>query len=197
MILGISSKKQGGKTTTIDHLKKQLMSDYAVHCFADSLKIVVVQCFIPAGTKPKGMSSIDWVEHNKDFVVPALGMNVRQLLQFFGTDIVRGIWSEAWVNAWKNRVLDSKSAKYVLVGDVRFPNEVQAIQSIGGKVIRLTRAPHPEDAHASETELDGWGVKDESNPVGFDAIVDNANKTIEQTNKIVWDMVFKGGWVNL
>lgn len=191
MILGFSGKKQSGKTTAIEDLKKRLYDSYAVHNFADSLKIMVVQTLVPAGMKPANLSSIDWVETNKDTLLPC-GMTVRQALQFVGTDVFRTLWPDVWINAWKNRLpafTGPKAVKWLLVADIRFLNEVQAIKDIGGHVIRLTRAPYNDD-HASETELDHV-------PEGtFDVVLDNNGMSIDQQNKAVWDIVFNSGWLN-
>ena len=60
--------------------------------------------------------------------------------------------------------------------DVRFPNEAKAIKKAGGKVIRFTRSPH-DDVHASETALQDYD--------GFDCVIDNANMSIDETNKAI------------
>jgi hypothetical protein len=200
IFLSLSGKKQAGKSTVIDFLKKQLMSDYAVVNFADALKIVVVQCFVPAGTVPKGVSSIAWAEDHKDFFLSNVNITVRAMLQFFGTEIMRGIWSETWINAWKNRIQQTaasqKFLKYILVSDVRFMNEVDAVRALGGRIIRLTRNPHPDDGHSSETELDGYEIAEVGRPSVFDAVVDNSNLTIDQTNQKIWKIIDKEGWLD-
>src|SRR5690606_25312219 len=45
----------------------------------------------------------------------------------------------------------------VVVPDVRYPNEVDAIRRAGGTVIQVVRPGRPDDGdrHASETALDG------------------------------------------
>ena len=44
----------------------------------------------------------------------------------------------------------------VCITDVRFPNEVELIHSLGGKVIRIDRdGCQPVNGHASETAVDG------------------------------------------
>lgn len=198
MILGISGRKGSGKTTIIDFLKDRLINEYEIHNFADSLKIIVGKLFVPYGTIIKGMDTKDWIEQNKNTVLSDLNVTVRQLLQMFGTDIVRNIWPDAWLNAWLNRLpplTGPQRVRWVLVGDVRFQNEVDIIQAMGGKVIRLTRDPYPEDTHTSEVDLD---LADPTiNAVEFDAVVDNRELTIDQTNKKVWDLVFGKDWINL
>lgn len=187
-IIAFSAKKQGGKTTAVKYFLAQLEGVATTHNFADALKIIVVYTFVPAEVYPKGMSAVEWVEDNKDFVCPC-GMTIRQLLQILGTDVFRAMWEPVWINAWKHRLpADGDGVNYILVGDVRFPNEVKAVQDKGGKVIRFSRAPFAEDdQHTSETALDGWG--------GFDAVIDNADMTIEEQNQTTEKLLLDKGWL--
>ena len=73
-----------------------------------------------------------------------------------------------------------------LVGDCRFPDEVEAVQQAGGKVIRLTRSLH-EDSHVSETALDTHE--------GFDAVIDNQDMTIEEQSKALLNTLGEWGWL--
>ena len=189
MILGFSGKMMSGKATTLDYIAKMLINDYAICNFADALKIAVARTFVPADAI-QTPHSLSWINDNKDYVIPALGITVRQTLQMFGTDIMRAIWPDVWINAWKHRLpplSGPKKVRHILVGDVRFENEVQAIHDMGGFVIRLTRNVC-NDQHPSEIILDSSTL--------FDAVIDNANMTIKQTNDKAWELVFKGGWID-
>lgn len=125
----------------------------------------------------------------KEFIYHAPGvMTAREVLQFFGSDVIRKMYSDAWVNATIQRIA-AESPELAIITDVRFPNEVMGIQNAGGKVIRLTRAPFKEDTHNSETALDNYG--------GFDAIIDNENLDIEQQNKAVFEEANKLGFIDV
>jgi hypothetical protein len=60
--------------------------------------------------------------------------------------------------------------------DVRYPNEVQQVQALGGRVVRLINRGGAQTArhamHASETALDGYE--------GFDLVLDNAEGREEE-----------------
>tara|TARA_R100001244_G_scaffold120565_1_gene90177 strand:- start:2776 stop:3039 length:264 start_codon:yes stop_codon:yes gene_type:complete len=73
-----------------------------------------------------------------------------------------------------------------IVPDVRFPNEADAIKQAGGKVIRLTRSPH-DDQHESETALDDYE--------GFDHVLDNANSSLDETNRALMEVLRGWGWL--
>jgi len=160
--------------------------------FAEPLKLISMmlfglteeQCF---GTDEEKNSStkITWKrmpglkEKRKGF------MSAREFLQYFGTNICRIVKNDVWVEACINSI-KSSGTQLAIVPDVRFDNEVQAIQEAGGKVIRLTRKPH-EDAHASETALDNY--KD------FDCVIDNSSLDIHETNMELLKILKEWRWL--
>ena len=79
-------------------------------------------------------------------------MTAREFMQFFGTNIMRRIYSDIWTNNTINRI-KTEQTKLAIICDVRFPNEVECILKEGGSVIKLQRSPFKDD-HASETALD-------------------------------------------
>ena len=107
-------------------------------------------------------------------------MTAREVMQYVGTNIFRKMYDNVWVDALMRRIKD-EDAHCALITDVRFPNEVEGVQKAGGKVIRLTRNPFPEDNHPSETALD----KENFDWTKFDKILDNVG-SIEEQNKLVY-----------
>lgn len=108
-------------------------------------------------------------------------MTSRDILQVVGTDICREIYGDIWVNACINKI-KRDGPELAVITDVRFPNEVEAVQNNNGKVIRFLRGPFAnKDEHESETKLDNYE--------NFDIILDNRNMTIEEqlnkTNEIL------------
>lgn len=190
-IIAFSGKKHSGKTSALNYVAKMLVNDVHIHNFADALKIIVARTFIPADEIPDKTGAVDWIDAHKDYHIEAVNMDVRQMLQFLGTDMFRAMWGDVWLNAFLHRLPEKYDTKkgVILVGDMRFPNEAELIHALGGKIIRLTRDPNNgADTHASETALDDY--------TGFDTIIDNTNLTEEQAGKMVWDTVFRGkGWL--
>lgn len=77
---------------------------------------------------------------------------VRRLLQVFGTEVSRDLFGEdVWVDAMKRTVL--ASGDKVVVSGIRFPNEVKAIESLGGQTWWVSRPGFEGDGHASETSV--------------------------------------------
>lgn len=96
-----------------------------------------------------------------DDPVPPLHKNMRYLLQTLGTDWGRCmVQDDIWLQVWRLRAdnfasLNAGKKVLIVAPDVRFQNEVDLINTIGGVVIRVVR-PGVEDAqaagHASEEQ---------------------------------------------
>lgn len=100
-------------------------------------------------------------------------MTAREVMQFVGTDIFREIDTDIWVKATINKIMNEQP-KVAVITDCRFPNEVEAIKNIGGKVFRLTRNKFNSD-HASESILD----KDRYDWANFDYVLENEDISLE------------------
>jgi len=205
MIIAFSGKKQSGKSTAVKDCGALLvgLSGHVREVnFAGYLKEICRRCFgYPDMDTEKGKSELVITENDST--------TVRGILQYLGSDVMRRIDRDCWVNAWKSTVQDiikytpgGSPEPMILTSDVRFPNEVKAVHDLGGKVIRLLRNPL-EDNHESETALDEyqietlartWGGLTETSPQRyFDAIIDNREMTIEQQNEAVRKVV--QGWL--
>lgn len=89
------------------------------------------------------------------------GMNVRNLLQWWGTEVCRRHDPHYWVKEWKQEVLRAYLADVILIDDVRFPNELYAVSGNSqffGCVFRILPYDGWEfhSAHESETALDSY-----------------------------------------
>ncbi len=173
-IIGLSGRKQSGKTTSAAWILEHY--DAMQYDFADPLKKIILRCF------NVGFHNLYGTDTQKNEILPC-GLTGRQLMQQVGTDWFRAIEPGCWVQAWQRHVIKAMSSphlnisKLVVVADVRFPNEVKAIQDLGGKVIRLRRRLRGNfDFHPSETALDDClGI--------FNCTIDNQNVTIEERNE--------------
>ena len=147
--------------------------------FADSLKSIAMNFFGLTYEQCYGS------EKEKNTPSPIKDLTARGFLQYFGTDVCRELKEGVWVDFCINQI-KSEQSELALVGDCRFPDEVDAVQQAGGKVIRLTRAPY-EDSHVSETALDTHE--------GFDATIDNQDMTVEEQSKALLNVLGEWGWL--
>lgn len=81
----------------------------------------------------------------------------RALLQEYGTGVRRADDPDYWVRQWKAALWDAAPVvPRIVTPDMRFPNEAQAIQRMGGRLVRVIRPGVPIGLHESENALNGW-----------------------------------------
>ena len=117
-------------------------------------------------------------------------MTSRDVMQYVGSNIFRKMSGNIWVDALLRQIKQDNSG-FAIITDVRFPNEVEGIQKEGGKVMRFTRNPFPEDNHISETALD----KTNFNWDNFDWVIDNSKTSIMRQCQLVQEALGTSGWV--
>ena len=116
-------------------------------------------------------------------------MTAREFMQYFGTEIGREIYPDLHAAGGIRRIRKAMSGIAIL-DDLRFPNEVEAVQSAGGKVLRLTRdILHDEhfSEHALDPEVFDWSK--------FDKVIDNQNLTIHQTCEEILKTLIEWEWI--
>lgn len=154
--------------------------------FADSLKDMCINLFgftyeQAYGTneqKDQSVPHLLWKNMPRGRVgkkQPKKEMTAREFMQFFGTNVMRKMHHDVWANACLNKI-SKEGSDLAVIADVRFPNEVEAINKAGGKVLRLERNIH-QDKHDSETALDS----DKYDHSNFWHVLDNSNIDIGET----------------
>ncbi len=103
-------------------------------------------------------------------------MTGREVLEYFGSQICRKMYPNVWADALIHGI-KMLSPEHALISDVRFVNEAEAIQSAGGKVIRLTRTTEDaaKNTHVSNLDLDSYE--------NFDYVLDNNNLSMKETHE--------------
>ena len=92
----------------------------------------------------------------KKFNLKSGFMTGRELMQVFGTDIMRRMFGDRiWVNAL-TRSIEQDNPTVAIIPDMRFPSEFIPIYEYGGFVMRLMRDVSQGDQHPSEIALDNW-----------------------------------------
>lgn len=92
-----------------------------------------------------------------------MGCTPRRAMQTLGTEWGRALNKDLWLHVWKQWALPYSK---VVVDDVRFPNEAELLQSLGGKIIKIVRQPQGVSTgdHVSELHF---------NRLPFDRVVFN------------------------
>jgi hypothetical protein len=113
-------------------------------------------------------------------------MTVREFLQYFGTNVCRKIYDDCWVESCFRRI-EIDQPEIAIISDCRFKNEVKAAKKHGAKLVKLSRAPHAGDTHASEVDLDNMHHNN------FDLVI-GKDVTIREQNQELLEAMYKWGW---
>lgn len=184
-IIAFAGRKQSGKTTCSEYITSLCGHlQTKIYNFADPLKQDICinilglsheQCY-GSDLDKNTLTHIQWGGHY---------LTAREVMQVVGTDILRTMYNNVWVNATINKIM-REHLDWAIIADCRFPNEVESIKSAGGLVIKLNRNPHNSD-HASEIALDANNYP-QSN---FDLVLNNNIMTIDEQNNEVYNFLKK------
>lgn len=146
MLIGLTGRKQSGKSTVAGLLKAH---GFIEHSFADPIRAFVghILDMTPAE-----------LEAAKEMPIGFLGgVTPRQMMQTIGTEWGRQtIHPELWVRSLQLRVEPLvATGQRIVISDIRFDNEAQAIRAIGGRVVRVERPGPNADRHVSEAGVSG------------------------------------------
>lgn len=144
-IIGLCGDKFHGKDTAANALV--MLGNFHRLAFADPLK----ECAAAAFGRP--------VEdfHNvalKEKPVPGWpDWTHRKVLEFLGTEVFRTNFPGIWMKTCMSKIDESVHDRFVIT-DLRFMDEVKAVQERGGKIIRIVNprvASTPADPQECET----------------------------------------------
>lgn len=145
MIFGLVGFIGSGKGTVGDILVQD--HGFIRESFAAPLKDAVANIFGWSRALLEGdtKESREWRERPDPFWSKQFGRDFtpREALQLMGTEAGREVFHpNLWIASLTKRV--ESYTTNVVVTDVRFKNEIAAIQKIGGIIIRVVRGPEPE-----------------------------------------------------
>jgi hypothetical protein len=134
MLIGLCGPAGAGKNTVADFLTDSNGGPFAQIAFAAPL----YECLSAITGLPVARLKNRDV---KEEVIPWLGKSPRQLLQTLGTEWGRGtVHPEIWIRIAMERAKpEMAGGRGVVITDVRFDNEAQAVIDAGGEVWRVTR----------------------------------------------------------
>lgn len=168
MIIGFTGFINSGKDTAADFLVN--FHGFRRDSFANTLKDAVAAVFGWDRTLLEGRTAEarTWREQVDTWWSERLGipdLTPRWVLQHWGTEVCRNNFhDDIWIASLENKMRKTKDN--IVISDVRFPNEIKAIQRVGGRVVRIRRGLDPdwyEDAVAmnSGPRNMGWALSSE------------------------------------
>ena len=144
-IVGLTGLARCGKDTfcgyAMERLRHLELKSQRL-AFADELKRDVDAFLI----EKLGISAFTEVTEEKEIIRP--------MLTTWGTEVMRKQDDLYWVKKVEDRVNENKKNKVVsIITDVRFPNEIEYVQKLGGKVIHLTlKGTKPANDYEKEND---------------------------------------------
>jgi len=151
MIIGLSGKFGVGKDCAAAFIE-EVYPEFVPVSFATKVKQVVA---ILTDT------TLEWNQsrEGKASLAVAFGLTYGRLQQLVGEGMRQVICDDVWI-----RAALTDDSRPIIITDVRYPNEVKAIEERGGIVIRIVRDSVKIDDgrdvnHPSETALDDWIFK--------------------------------------
>lgn len=142
-VIGVTGKKEHGK----DEVCGVLQKIYTTH-LRTVVRIAFADALYEEVSKAVGIP-VEKIRANKK--------KFRAIMQWWGTEYRREMFGiNYWIDQWAKKAILSRDKSLVVVPDVRFLNEAEAIYKIGGTLLRVVRPGHTHivDAHQSEAEMD-------------------------------------------
>lgn len=174
-IIAICGFKRSGKDTIADGIVKNGM--FVKKQIASTLKHVCQLIFQLSNDQVDGNS--------KDIIENRYGKTPREILQFFGTEMMQFKLAELLPNSgrriWIDRLLsDIQHNQHVVISDLRFMHEFQAIKEKYGSKAIVIRVINPNifnsSSHSSETE---WMQIPPDYTIHNDSTIEELNKKIQ------------------
>lgn len=156
MLIGLLGRIDSGKGT----VAKELVNTYGFRqdSFAATLKDATAALFnwdramlegdTPESREAREQVDVFWAEK---LSIP--NFTPRLALQLLGTDVFRNHFhQDIWILSVMARYKDNEN---VVISDARFPNEVEAIREMGGRIIQVDRGKEPEWWDCAKDATDG------------------------------------------
>ena len=149
MLIGLSGYARSGKDTVAELLC--LNYGYKRVSFADPMR----QALYVLSPKLDNIVRLSEYVDDYGWDVAKQNQEVRRLLQVFGTEVGRKMFGlDFWIDI---ALKDLSGDTQVVISDVRFPNEADAIAKLGGSMWRINRKNHSAvNGHASEHAMDNY-----------------------------------------
>ena len=154
-LIGILGRKRSGKDTLGSYMIEKY--GYERYAFADPIKEILKTMFDLSESQ---------LNENKEDIDERWGVSPRTILQTFGTEICRNDITKyiqnlkldnetLWIKLFRIFYEKNKD-KDIVVTDVRFLDELNAIKSLGGRIVKINRDNLDYDGHSSEKDIDNY-----------------------------------------
>lgn len=145
MLVGMCGLISSGKDTAADFLVKKY--NFKRESFAGTLKDIVALVFGWDRNLLEGLTaeSRAWREQKDIWWSNRLGISItpRWVLQYWGTDVLRNNFhNDIWIASLEKKL--ANHSQNIVITDCRFPNEIDVLRKLNGKLCRIMRGSDPE-----------------------------------------------------
>lgn len=177
MIIGLTGTIGSGKSTVAKHLESA--HGFTRINFKDALLIEVKERF------PLLLAEINsyyrYTDTNDLMNAVSRPPLLRALLQNYGTEVRRVDNPDYWAHQWEKAVV--AYGGNVVADDVRFVNEADTVEALGGVIFRVNGVTPSGSGHASETEQSKIIVEETIyNHWGLPELHTNIDRALERLN---------------
>lgn len=148
-IIGIAGIKHSGKSEVAAKIIEMYKDDYYIVKLHFALPIKkILAYFVKEVTDCSEEQSLEYFNDPKlkEKEILEIGATPRLLMTTFGTDFIRQLNSNLWINATNNSIKKLKEIEktlnkevIIIIDDIRFENELNFIRQINAKVIFIAR----------------------------------------------------------
>lgn len=176
-IFGFGHRSRVGKDTAggflAGHIRQSTRNKLIVKtAFALKMKAMCHDLYAWAGLQDAEFYEKPENEHFRNEILPAIGKTPVEIWIEFGTTVGRAIYSDTWIKYPLNKKFD-----YLIITDVRFPNEVNEIWKAGGKVFKIENPSIPPRESVADDALKDF--------TGWDQVIINDGDLKSFNEKIV------------
>lgn len=117
--------------------------------FADKLKEISYNLFKWAGLQPGYFYEENYAA--KEVILPLLGETPREIWIRVANKL-----REAYPKIWIDGLLKNTSADFLIISDLRFPNEAEEIKRLGGLILKIERPSIKRSSDDADDALLGY-----------------------------------------
>lgn len=137
IIIGFGHRSRMGKDTaagfTVGYIRQTKKKVLCVKkAFASKMKSMTHELYAWAGLQDEAFYEQEENAHLRNTILPAIGKTPVEIWIEFGTSVGRAIYKDTWL-----RYVTEFPCDYMIVSDVRFPNEADYIIDNGGYVFKI------------------------------------------------------------
>lgn len=153
LFIGIHGMKRSGKDT-LAQMIKQRWECYReqtpeIMAFADPIRGMLRSLLLDCGMTDREIAMLEHSDSKDAARLPVVGVTKRKLMQTLGTEWGRMYLNpDIWIEVLKRR---ARHCPVVIVPDVRYNNEANAIRCQGIMIHLTRRGLAPQDEHSSES----------------------------------------------